>query len=131
MRRLVFLFLLVGCTDFTAPHGTPVGPLPIYDSWWTDLEHCTDIRADMGRIEWFQVNGAFDPGTGHEHHGMWTPPHRIHLALPDVEWLVKHEMLHDLTNGAGHDHPLFLKCDIAVRFIRESDNKQTGCCSQW
>ena len=117
MRRLLFLVLLAACGDLTAPDALPVDPLPTYRAWWAEVEQCTDLRADMSRIAWFHVDACFDPGDGECHYGMWLAPHTIYLALPDVEWLVKHEMLHDLTNGAGHDHPLFLECDIAVQYL--------------
>ena len=120
MRRFILLCLcLVACSDLTAPTDVePFEPPPIYTVWWHELETCTGHTADMGRITWFKTPGGFDPGDGDYHHGIWTPPHNIYLDanLMDVEWLVKHEMLHDLVDGAKHDHPMFRKCDIAAPY---------------
>ena len=120
MRYLLALaILLAACASPLAPPdgAEPFAPLPVYETWWADMTDCAEVPADFYRVEWLAAPDGFDPGTGQIHHGMWKSPHTIYIARQhlSVEWLVKHEMLHDILQTGDHG-PVFVACDIAAPY---------------
>jgi len=120
-----------GCEAPTAPaDAQALAPLPAYASWWQQVEQCSGLSGDLGRVEWYVVPcETGEPGFECEATpdglcgGEWLPPHTILLAGPnDVlpggyaadEFTVKHEMLHDLAGSAEHTD-LFKNCHVALR----------------
>jgi hypothetical protein len=120
-----------GCEAPTAPAGAQrLTPPPVYSQWWHEVEQCSGLTGDMGRISWYVVpcekgESGFpcDAAPDHLCGGEWEWPHAILLAGPnrvltqgyaDDEWTVKHEMLHDLTQSGEHDD-LFKGCHVALR----------------
>jgi hypothetical protein len=122
---------VAGCEVPTAPAGSqPISPLPVYSVWWQQVEQCSGLSGDLGRVAWyvvpcaegepgFQCDATPDGLCG----GEWIPPHTILLGGPnsvlpagyaDDEFTVKHEMLHDLTGNAEHPD-LFKNCHLALR----------------
>ena len=122
---------VAGCEVATAPRGVSMSVVPVsFSAWWEEMEQCSGVAADLGRISWYEV--PCEPGeTGFRCEaapdrlcgGQWRPPHVIELAgpnrvLPDGykadEWTVKHEMLHDLLGRTDHTNP-FKDCHVALR----------------
>ena len=120
-----------GCEVPTAPAGgASLSPPAIYSEWWQEVEQCSGVTGDVGRISWYVVP-CQEGETGFKCDvtpdglcaGEWRAPHLIELAGPnrifpdgyaDDEWTVKHEMLHDLLGRP--DHPqAFTDCHLALR----------------
>lgn len=132
-RVVAAVLVVVGasCEVPTAPAGSqPISPLPVYTVWWQQVEQCSGLSGDLGRVDWyvmpceagesgFQCEATPDGLCG----GEWLPPHTIVLGGPnnvlpggyaDDEFTVKHEMLHDLTGNAEHPD-LFKNCHLSLR----------------
>lgn len=128
MRRLVLLLpLLLACQGPTGPtYGIP-NAVPItspataavMDSLWTLDQTCSGIHTtgSWRRIQWFAIAAdSFPYSTGEWAAGLWMAQHRIYLAtgmLTDprfpadadtnrYEFVIQHEMLHDLTQSGDH-----------------------------
>jgi hypothetical protein len=99
-----------------------LNPPPQYDRWWHEIAACENLPlpADYKKVRWFAVNAkAFHPAkepddttaaetpeaVGYLWH--WTPEIWLALPLRNLEWMVKHEMLHVLMMWAGEEpgHP--------------------------
>lgn len=129
MKRLIriiiilLILFIIACQNPLAIEGarsfTPNpkwGWRTLYDSAAT----CAGLTGDYDRIRWFEAE--YLEANGEPLGGLWKSGHRIYLVRKStfagrgthVEFkrgLVHHEMIHDLTNGAGHDHPAFRACD--------------------
>ncbi len=122
---------VAGCETPTAPAGSQaIAPMPIFSSWWQQVEQCSGLSGDLARVDWyvvpcvegepgFQCEATPDGLCG----GEWLPPHTILLGGPndvlpggyvDDEFTVKHEMLHDLAGSPEHTD-LFKNCHVALR----------------
>lgn len=108
---LSLLAALAGCVPFEPAGAVLFQPPAHYLDLWQQVESCSGLRGNFGRIAWFTVEGgAFpDPETGRPVLGHWAPKHIISLAgtvtggvYADADFIVKHEMLHDLIGHAGH-----------------------------
>lgn len=115
------------CSLDTGPEGVPhlqresfiAGP--DYVAWWSEIQACSGLAGAFDRLSFFVVveplfvqGRQFPCGpNGVMCNGMWEPPHDITLAPAhlDTERLVKHEMLHDLLEAAGHP-PVFEQCEV-------------------
>jgi hypothetical protein len=100
---------------------TVLHPPPEYRVWWRELEACSGVDGDFGRVTFLEVvrpllvNGSqFPCGGGAVCNGMWETPHDISIApgYLNNERLVKHEMLHDLIRTPGHP-PVFEQCNVS------------------
>ena len=89
----------------------PVGavqfdPSAPYGLWWTVTESCSGITGDFDQIRWYVVPGTSRIDVnGHLYSGFWlSRSNRIVLAAKAVSRgaLVRHEMLHALTQRRGH-----------------------------
>jgi hypothetical protein len=121
----------VGCEAPTSPlDARALKPPAIFAEWWHEVERCSGVTGDVGRIAWYVVPcEAGETGFRCEATpdglcaGEWRAPHLIKLAGPnrifpegyvDDAFTVKHEMLHDLLGTA--DHPTaFEDCHLALR----------------
>lgn len=115
LRELLALFL----TACLASPFEPVGARhvtalpPVYAVWWRQMEACARTSAPLTRVEWYEVPGeAFATPEG-PRWGWWAPPHTIYVAEAHRwdEWLVEHEMLHDLLQTGAHS-ALFRTCGV-------------------
>jgi hypothetical protein len=116
-----------GCeTPYRPKDGVQYDPPPVYRQWWSSVEQCSGLRGDFSRVLWYEVPSA--PGMwgfacpneppGLYCTGEWHSPHTIMVAGPNQIYpgghrydslMVKHEMLHDLTQSGDHG-PLFARC---------------------
>jgi len=122
--------LPAGCRDVLFPaNAQPASALPVYATWWHQVEACSGLTGDLGLVAWYTVPadsvGCFwcEDGPDESCAGEWVAPHAIYLAGPSRffpqgygadEWTVKHEMLHDLVGHAGHPR-VFNVCGLASR----------------
>lgn len=126
MRRVVLLLpVLMACTSLGSeprlPTGTPVAePLPavIMDSLWAMDQQCSGITTadSWRRIQWLAVAAdSFRYAPGQWAYGFWVARHTVYLAdmLRDPRFpvaddsmrfrlVIRHEMLHDLTQSGEH-----------------------------
>jgi hypothetical protein len=102
------LLVLAAC-GFDPDDDSPISPPANYREWWAKTEACSGLSGDFDRVKWSVIPGyGFDCASG-TCAGHWEPDHHIYLASDwtDNEMVVRHEMLHDLLNRAGHPDPPF------------------------
>lgn len=106
---LVFGMSLLGCDRFAPEDAVAFDPPATYRVWWEKTERCSGAQASFERIRWYVVAGdGFDCPSG-RCAGRWEDDHTIYIAEAwrDHEMVVRHEMLHDLIDHAGHPAPPF------------------------
>jgi hypothetical protein len=123
MRPVLLVLALsgvVGCEPIIGPEYTlppdavPVEPGESYATWYAQAEACAGIEGDFAAVRWFEVPGErwWDPL--HEQYaiGTWRRPHDIYITTAhiDDEFLVKHEVIHDLLQGGYKYDPRFQDC---------------------
>lgn len=107
---LVLLMLVCGCGESTGPvieGRVPLDPLPVYPTWYAEVEACSEATGDYEVVEWYRATSI-----RYEHEeagtlpagGVWIAPHTIVMqeGAVDYERAVKHEMLHDILQDASH-----------------------------
>ena len=92
---------LAGCTDLLGlgvpEQAIPLGPLPAeYPSWWTVVETCSQLQADLQEVRWWLLPDASDPAQD-------DPPARYYqrgheIVLPEGEERHGDLVRHDLAN---------------------------------
>lgn len=106
--RLPFIVpaLLGGCLahPFEPAGALQFTPDSVYAVWWQRMEACAGLTAPLDRVEWYEVPGNEFATPEGLRWGWWSPPHTIYIATPylEDEWLVEHEMLHDLLQTGEH-----------------------------
>jgi hypothetical protein len=97
----------------------PVAAAPVYRDWWSKTEECAGRRGNLDRITFYaveDVDGQIYLGTQRALAWWVRDGNRIYLpkrALLD-EMLVRHEMLHALTQEAHHPSEQFVRrCHVA------------------
>lgn len=88
-------------------------PLAIYAQWWVATEACSSRSGEFTDITWFSALTisssellAF---------GLWRAPHEIVIVrgYEEDEFIVRHEMLHDLLRGdPGHEDASWHTCEL-------------------
>jgi hypothetical protein len=84
-----------------------LAPAAQYSFWWSLVEACSGRRGDLGRVQWYVVDGQTLSLGGKEYDGYWWQEgSRILLTYPswDNGEVVRHEMLHELLQRG--DHPI-------------------------
>lgn len=112
---IAFAVLAAGCGEFATElsNRLPLEPLPIYAEWWAETEACSGRTGDLGAISWYTATGITSNGALAS--GLWRPPHDIILLLgrEDDDFVVRHEMLHDLLAGdSAHESTAWATCDL-------------------
>ena len=105
-----------GCSDafspLTAvPGAVSMSPPADYLRWWGEVEHCSGLSGDFGRISWYAVPDVMTfPYRGADNFGYWWATHDIAIAGGSVldSMVVRHEMLHDILNTGTHPEEYFL-----------------------
>lgn len=110
--------LCVSCLDPAgeALSGRRVEPLDVYDGWWSSVQACSGREGELELIRWFEANVLHFDGVSA--FGLWRAPHDIFLAVGSRgdEFVVKHEMLHDLLSGdPGHAASAWRACGLGAR----------------
>lgn len=98
--------VMVGNCAFAPPDGTEeFAPPAHYREIWQDAEKCTGKSGDFNRVHWYVVPGHDFKADGIVAIGHWSTPHDILIAQDwlTTDWVIRHEMIHDLTRLA-HDH---------------------------
>ena len=108
LSSLLALMLVAAC-GFDPGDDSPMAPPAVYREWWAKTEACSGLSGDFDRVEWSMVAGHSFPCASGTCAGHWEPGHRIYLAQDYTmsEMVVRHEMLHDLLDRAGHPDPPF------------------------
>lgn len=123
-QSVVFLtMVLAACTDpLEVEELVPFDPPVVYQVWWAELELCVGVEGEFDRIRWFTAETVrFD---GQDTFGVWMSPSTIYLERFYITSVtaVKHEMLHELTDGAlPHSHPAFASCTAPRIMVPETD----------
>lgn len=110
--RVAVLVLLAACTDpFTPAGAVRFDPPTYFADLWRSVEACSGQNGDWRRIEWFTAL----PTSLDDHPGYWVSPHHIYLTenWPGNDWLISHEMLHDLLQRGDHPQQ-FDSCNLRV-----------------
>jgi hypothetical protein len=110
MMKIVALLLLVSatCAWLTGPNlpENTQGYVPpaAYREIWKEAEACSGFTGDFDRVQWYIVPGHDFKCPSGRCIGEWSPPHAISIAdeWKNIAWVVKHEMVHELT-GYSHD----------------------------
>ena len=105
------------CLDpsFTASvFGRRPFPAPAtYQTWWASTERCSGLRGSFGRVSWYLADGI--QGDGAVAKARWSPPHDIIIVAgyEGDDFIVRHEMLHDLLGGdPAHDNERWDMCSL-------------------
>jgi hypothetical protein len=102
------LIVLAAC-GFDPGDDSPMTPPSVYREWWAKTEACSGLRGDFDRVKWSVVPGHSFPCASGRCAGHWEPRHEVFIAEQWLmnEMVVRHEMLHDLLDRAGHPAPPF------------------------
>jgi hypothetical protein len=100
-------------TDPPLPGGARVVPAPeLYARWWAMTESCSGITGSLDAVTWYEVPDVSSiPLNGREVGAYWSlASNRIVVAGNAAldGGLVRHEMLHALTQSSGHARQLYL-----------------------
>ncbi len=112
---LLGLVAFVGCrSPLEGDEFEPFDPPAVYFQWWTELSACAGLQGDFQEVRWIVASSlTLD---GEEAYGVWVAPNTIYLKrfyLTSAP-AVKHEMLHQLTDGEmPHTAPAFRTCTTA------------------
>lgn len=115
--RWAVLLLLAGCTgeDPWGPVGAvvPFAPPPEYRTYYAAMEACSGRTGDFDAISWWLADSLRTPPGELVTKGEWEAPHTIRLrrGYEGNDWIVDHEMLHDLLQTTAHPSPPFGVCD--------------------
>ena len=124
----LILLALTGCPAWlvTGPvqvhEGERFVPPGEYVQWWAEVEACSGLHGNIGRVKWYVVKGRDSFwNDGVEVWGLWSQKdHSIYLAEGQMmeAWVVKHEMLHELIGRPGHPYvPFQNPCGLMARPI--------------
>ena len=115
--------LFGGCGAFE-PSDIPVGAIPMeppahFSEWWVRTEQCSGLTGSLDAIHWYVMPNvsSFQTDIG-EKVGLWVKTgSRTAIILAetyaDHELVVRHEMLHQLLQRAGHPQEYFIaKCGL-------------------
>ncbi|HEX3233159.1 MAG TPA: hypothetical protein VHR41_03105 [Gemmatimonadales bacterium] len=103
------LLLAVIACGFDPAGERPMDAPAVYRQWWAKTQACSGLVGDFDRVRWQVVPGhSFSCSSG-KCAGHWEPDHEIFIAADwtQNEMVVRHEMLHDLLDRAGHPDPPF------------------------
>ena len=113
---VAMMMLLMACVQVWEPNGLQrFDPPPIYEKWWAATKECSGLSGDYRKVEWYVVPGEMIVApTGEMGKAWWVEPHRIYVATLWVknEHLIRHEMLHELLQVAGHHWSAFERCGV-------------------
>lgn len=113
----LLVVLLPACRNAFAPLGgwEAFDPPPEYQRWYDAVAECAGVPyANVKRIRWELADSLETPSGSREVLGAWEAPHTIRLRreYKYVEWVVQHEMLHDLVQTADQPVPPFGSCEF-------------------
>lgn len=121
----VAALLLAGCALGAAPGPAPVQPArafeppPVYATWWARTERCAGRRSSLKAVRFYAVEAprGYIYLAGQRARAWWVRDgNRIYLPAHLVfdEQLVRHEMLHAITDEARHSPRDFVRqCHLA------------------
>jgi hypothetical protein len=109
---------LVACSIPTENHSLAVAgvqrfvPPEEYRILWETVEACSSMSGDFELVRWYQADEIVIQG--HVVLGFWVAPHDITLVKTSKEsdFVVSHEMLHDLLSDPGHEHEAWSDCNL-------------------
>jgi predicted small lipoprotein YifL len=117
---LITLLAATGCGSIIGPEYTlppdavPVAPGESYALWYAQAEACAGVDGDFAAVRWFEVPGErwWDPLRQQYAIATWRHPHDIYITTAnlDDEYVVKHEVIHDLLQGGASNDSRFGEC---------------------
>lgn len=126
MPPLALLVTACLARPFEPASARPLTPAAVYATWWQRMETCAGITALLDRIEWYEVPGDQFATPDGPRWGWWAPPHTIYIATTHLqdEWLVEHEMLHDLLQTGAHP-AVFETCGVRGAEVAGRESART------
>ena len=111
-------FLLASCEDpllFIQERVPFEPPRPVFTLYWGSVLACSGLpHAEFDRVSWYEIESF---AVGADLRARWNSPHDITLRSDSRldEFVVKHEMLHDLLGGDGeHADAAWAGCGLLV-----------------
>ncbi len=110
---------LVGCSPlWVVELQEPMPEVPVlYQEWFSEVAECVGLAAEATSerfevIRWFKGAEIRNESEGKYALGLWESPHRITIRsdLVGVDYVVKHELVHELLSDASHRSDRFQKC---------------------
>jgi hypothetical protein len=94
---LLFLMALTMCA-FAPDGAVPVEAPDSYRAQWDSAQACSGKQGNYDLLTFYVVPGHDFPCETGRCIGEWYPPHHISIAedWKNINWVVRHEMLHDL-----------------------------------
>ena len=116
---LLALIALVGCEPpWVVDLEQPMEEVPeAYSIWFKQVAHCMGMDAEATEerfsvIRWYQGVEIRNPSEGKYALGLWESPHKITIRsdLSEVDYVVKHELVHELLRDGSHNQEYFRMC---------------------
>lgn len=133
MRGWLWVTLILGAAACEVNPFAPVGnverftPPPEYRTWYAEMEACTGRRGNYDAVVWWLVDSLTTPVGWHNIAATWTAPHtvRIRRGYKGNDWVVRHEMLHDILQTVDQPSPPFGVCNRPAPAV-PARNGRTG-----
>jgi hypothetical protein len=88
----------------------PYGTLAEYGGWWGEVEGCSGVTGDFGRLRFYILEGEASVGVLGRQRGtdIWVREDRV-----GDRFVVEHEMLHVLVGDREHRGAVWADCGLA------------------
>lgn len=92
----------------------PTDPPDLYREWYRQAERCSGLTGDFDQVTWLIGGEPHPEGEDRIAAGQWIRPRTIWISRPyrDVQWVVMHEVLHELRQRGGHPANPFETCRV-------------------
>lgn len=90
-----------------------VKPSPMWLAEYQNAETCSGLKGNVAMVRWYIVPGVSFAGVTDDGHIIaftgYSERGNIYIAesRKNFEWLIRHESLHDILQGGGHNMTLF------------------------
>jgi hypothetical protein len=110
--------------DWRPDSAVEVTPAPMWLNEYRNAEECSGLKGNAALVRWYIVpgngfEGLTDEGQMLTFFGYATRGH-IYIAetRKNFEWVIRHEALHDILEGGGHNITLFgVKCKAYAGYL--------------
>jgi hypothetical protein len=125
--KIAAIAAMVFATCAFAPEGAvPFAPPMSYRAQWDSAQACSGKTGDFDRLKFYVIPGMDFPCPTGRCIGEWSPPHHISIAenWQNINWVVRHEMLHDLVGKHYPGDTLLwgVKCKATWGYLQGDPN---------